>query len=469
MSSSAVKDTVLGISFDGLAISGIVCELLNVVQVFATIGYRALIDLGYDITFTADRNYHHLPDWAEPTSTIRGNLPADYTPETVQFARTLVKEGLPVTSNDLLRRIVKQLRIRILERLLEDQVRYLIVENGTLPDNPIFSEALRAAIDDYSAISGLTTFTLWRDHDLMWSAEPHLYGSYPYSGVTKPTPSRSIAYAVLTNWMRLRMRAWAPGPDYHVVPNRFHAIGARRRSRPGFRKFYSLPQETQIIARCTRVIPQKAIANDIYCLRELNSRSRSGEFALAITGPTIENPNEFERLCGLAKDLDVERLVIWLDGLEPFNPHIASIEGGSRYSVADLLSESLISSFLTSFDYEGFGNPPGEAMAANVPFVSTTYELYHEVYGSKGVVAPLLPIQRGYQPTPDLHPSFLKETERLTVDADFHRQVTQHNYHIYDRYFSIGNLRHQLLQIFPELTQMRKLIDLRELDGTESK
>jgi hypothetical protein len=42
--------SILGISFDGLAISGIVNEFLNVAAVLRGDRFRVLFDLGYDIT-----------------------------------------------------------------------------------------------------------------------------------------------------------------------------------------------------------------------------------------------------------------------------------------------------------------------------------------------------------------------------------------------------------------------------------
>ena len=119
-----------------------------------------------------------------------------------------------------------------------------------------------------------------------------------------------------------------------------------------------------------------------------------------------------------------------------------------RFSIRDLLAESDLSSFLTSYDYEGFGNPPGEAMAMGVPYISTTYELYQEVYGSRGAVAPLLPIDRASSPADPIPESFVLWTLRALTDGEYGAEVVRRNLEVCRRFFSMDALERQLREIF---------------------
>ena len=77
-------------------------------------------------------------------------------------------------------------------------------------------------------------------------------------------------------------------------------------------------------------------------------------------------------------------------------PHEADIGSarGCGYSVRDLLAHADVASFLTSYDYESYGNPIGEAIASRVPYLTTRYQLYDTVYGDKGFRAPVMELHR---------------------------------------------------------------------------
>jgi glycosyltransferase involved in cell wall biosynthesis len=287
----------------------------------------------------------------------------------------------------------------------------------------------------------------------MWSAEPHLYGAYPYPGVKKPEPSEHIYYAVTTDWMRKRMEAWAPSNTYHVMPNRFLYPGLQQPTRGSVRVAYAIPEDAYLVARCTRVVPQKSIERDLRLLDQLQRRLAADgnhrRVFLFVTGPTGEDRAEFERLCSLERTLFIAGQVVWGDGLLPFNtlmldPALQTIS----FSVRDVLAEADLNSFLTTYDYEGFGNPPGEAMAMSVPFISTTYELYHEVYGSKGAIAPLLPIDRTTPPDEPMPEYFIDWTLRALTDHEYRAQITKRNLEVCQHFFSQEALERQVREIF---------------------
>src|SRR5690242_6602983 len=96
---SGASQSVLGISFDGLAISGIVNEFLNVATVFRSDGFRILLDLGYDITIgrTVDSGRLFLPSWVEVVRCIVP-YPQGYCTDVVEQAFDRVTSGTSVAA-----------------------------------------------------------------------------------------------------------------------------------------------------------------------------------------------------------------------------------------------------------------------------------------------------------------------------------------------------------------------------------
>lgn len=296
------KPCILGISFDGVSISGIVNELATLARVFNQRGFRVLVDLGFDITMANVRDIADggLPSWAETMSCIEGNLPAGYSRGAIEEAAASVRSGTPLVQIPEYERLSEDLAQSLVSTFHREDVRFLAVENGTLPDNPIFTEALHLAINQYGSERSFGKFVLWRDHDLMWSTEPHLYGSYPYSGVRKPTNNPYVRYVVLTEWMRIRMKAWAPDCDYFVFPNRFEILSESKNKRRFFRSKYAIPSDALLVARSSRIIPAKCIERELRLLRSLQDKlEASGDtrrIYLFVTGPIDEDPAEFQRL-----------------------------------------------------------------------------------------------------------------------------------------------------------------------------
>ncbi|WP_410594882.1 glycosyltransferase [Amycolatopsis sp. lyj-23] len=412
-----------GVSFDATPLSGVVVEFLKTARRFADRGHRVHLDLGYDIKADKGaffRPYRDearlLPEWitldrVAGTETVRG-----YDREFVERVLTEVVQG----GDDALRpevdRIAGELADRIVATWERLGVTVVVVENGTLPENLAYTEALYRAIGRYGARHRLGRFVFWRDHDLMWQSEPGIakYGTFPYPGVPAPRNCPHIHYFALHEQAKARTLEWVPGlANIDVLPNSFAIAPARVDERnAAFRRDHGIPEDVPLLARITRIIPQKRIDRDLHLLALLP------DAWLFVAGDVDETPTEHARLAGLAERLGVAERVVFGGWLTPYDTRVPG-----RYSVRDLLAHATVVSFLTSYDYESYGNPVSEAIASGTPYITSGYELYDVVYGSQGFRAPVLDIRA--RDLPDA--AFAREVAELITDEGKRAEVVRVN------------------------------------------
>ncbi|WP_197348975.1 glycosyltransferase [Streptomyces bathyalis] len=438
--------TVLwGISFDATPISGVVVEFVKTARHFREQGYQVHLDLGYDIK--ADKNAFFRPyrdEAAQLPHWIRldrveglGEIPGYDQQFVSDVLRECVQEGAGehlLTRVDAAARAISERIVETWERL---DVSAVLVENGTLPENITYTMALHSAIERYGRRHRLGRFVLWRDHDLMWQSEPGIgkYGTFPYPSTVAPVNSPYIRYIALHEEARRRTLEWVPGlENIEVLPNTFthapavprHAAGSDGQP-SAFRRDFGIPAGAPLIARFTRIIPQKRIDRDIHLVARLADRA---DVHLFVAGDTGESPEEHAGLVRLADSLGVGDRVVFGG---PLAPHEADI-GAARadgYSVRDLLAHADLASFLTSYDYESYGNPIGEAIASRVPYLTTRYQLYDTVYGDKGFRAPVMELTDGDLPTQ----SFVDSVAELILDERKREEMADFNHGLGKQHF----------------------------------
>ncbi|MFC3890906.1 glycosyltransferase [Lentzea rhizosphaerae] len=396
-----------GVSFDAAAMSGVVVEFLKTARSFADQGYRVHLDLGYDIKADKGRFFEpyrneRVPDWVTLDRVDGIARIAGYDQEFVAATLEAVRrDDVPETD-----RIAEELADAIVRTWEDRGVALVVVENGTLPENVAYTKALYLAIARYGAAHDLGRYVLWRDHDLMWQSEPAKYGSFPYPATPAMVNSPHIHYFALHEDARRRTLEWMPHlRNLDLLPNTF--TEPSRPGRPDFLAHHGIAPGTKIIARFTRIIPQKRVDRDLHLAAQLPGT------CLFIAGDTDEDPAETRKLRALAEELRVP--VVFGGVLEPCE------SAGPGFSVRDLLAHADVVSFLTSYDYESFGNPIGEAIAAGVPYITSRYSLYDTVYA--GYEAPVLDILSHDLPTPE----FVRQVHELMTNAERRADVVAHN------------------------------------------
>ncbi|GAA3636537.1 glycosyltransferase [Kineosporia mesophila] len=439
-----MPDSVLWcVSFDGTPMSGVVVEALKLGEAFRQRGHRVLLDIGYDIKEDKGRFFapytdeaDALPGWVELVRVDEIAQIPWYTPGFVRQTLGAVRRGYqPSQTVACFEVVVEALARRIEQTWHRHGVTAVLVENGTLPENIAYTQALYRAIERYGPHladrNGDRPFVLWRDHDLMWNSEPSSgkYGIAPYPLTPQPRNSPWIRYLALHEEARRRTLEWVPGlRDLRVLHNTFDFDRVTTAS--GLREHYGIPAEAALVARCTRLIPQKRADREIDLLVRLGERLGDRPAYLFLAGDPSEHPPTVAALKQQAQRLGVEDRVI-------FGGRLAARDlgaAGPGFSVSDLLAEADVMSFLTSYDYESYGNPIGEAVASGVPYLSTRYALYDIVYGRKGLHAPVLEVS-GPDEAP-LTDEFVADVAELLTNPLLRSRVAAHNRARGETYFA---------------------------------
>ncbi|MDQ0564275.1 glycosyltransferase involved in cell wall biosynthesis [Rhizobium mesoamericanum] len=436
----AGREVAIFISFDGASVSGITVEAAKIAKQLTDNGFKCYLDLGYDINLSKGnfgRPYRLEADlYHRYFELVRVAHLSDIANYTVEFLenvnKVLVSETL-VVSRDAKAKILRSVdevaaevarKIETLWKCLN--VSKVIVENGTLPENIIYSRALLLAIEQYGRALNLGNFVIWRDHDLMWSSEKKSmkYGAPPYPYATKPIKSRHITYITLNEKLRDELEAWS---NFEVeVQVRKNAYNFSECSRRNIRPLLGIRESDILIARTTRLIPQKRVDRDIDLINRLNlllrQRGGSKRAFLVIAGDKNENYSHYIELERLAKTLDTVQHVKFTGPLH----HDFMTTEGNAFTIEDLYYSCDLVSFLTSYDYDSYGNPIGEAISQKRCYITTSYEYYHEVYGRHGFEAPILEISGTCDELPDQR--FVDEVFLFLTNNQLMKAVAEKNF-----------------------------------------
>ena len=481
LSKTEVAPSVLGISFDGVSISGTISEFLKLVKPFADKGFSIKLDLGYDIALHKDifldpysTEQQYLPPWIQLTRLKELPIAAGYTPQFLEAVFTrLIQQGelVPELSNkvDILADILSELLLADWEA---HNLALLVVENGTLPENIVFTKALYLAIALYGAKHGLKKFVLWRDHDLMWNSEPWKYGVEPFPNVPKIVPSPYIHHTVVNQFLEKKVKSWCPNAKIIVFENKhdFQPLNDVS-SEQEFRQAFNIPANADIIASCRRIIPPKRIDRDIYLIQHLKKLYKKAKLprklCLFIAGNIHEDYDEYLYLKDLCARLYVEEEVIFADALLPYEEeHKGST---TKYSIRDLLGHASLCSFLTSYHFESFGNSIMEAIAAKTPYLTTSFNLYHSIYGKRGLQGLVLPIPKNDMMTreDDLTNEFTLQVFDLLTNTRKYNHSLKTNYQIAKKFFSLKYVEAYLDKLFGHILS-KKFIRLLKVPSTPS-
>ncbi|WP_090873250.1 glycosyltransferase [Paraburkholderia diazotrophica] len=437
------------ISFDAVAVSGITVEASKMAKILARNQIKSYLDLGYDIK--VDKGKFGKP-YDYEKEIYRGifdlvriddidSIP-HYSVDFLTHSHNVLMGRVPPASSkeqEELLLAISDSSLRLAHRILqlweELSISYVIVENGTLPENIIYTKALYMAIEDYGERYCLENFVVWRDHDLMWNSEKNAmkYGAAPYPHAIKPVKSKYITYVTLNNHLKNKLEEWC---DYEVnvkvKKNTYNFTGHGKHT--NIRENFFIRDSDILIARTTRIIPQKRLDRDVYLVHRLNQLFSRNDIDrkvfLVVSGDPNENHPYHHELNALAKKLDVETFIKFIGPLR--HKYMPSLEEAT--TIEDLYYSCDLVSFLTSWDYDSYGNPVGEAISNQRCYSTTSYEYYWEVYGQYGFEAPVLKISQERDGLPD--EVFVRDVYLLLNNKQLMNDVARRNFSIGKRLLS---------------------------------
>ena len=429
------------ISFDAVALSGITVEACKIARELAKKGLHACLDLGYDIKLDKgnfNKPYSYERDIYRDVFTLLriddiSSVPF-YYPEFIERAHgILISQKIAATAQEkkAVLAAVNQSAAALAEKIMalwrSLHVCTVIVENGTLPENIIYTRALRLAIEQYGRENQLGRYVIWRDHDLMWNSEKTAmkYGAAPWPHAVKPVKSPYIAYVTLNEDLKRKLEAWCDGEvEISVKKNTYDF--AEQRASADIRAYLGIRPQDILIARTTRIIPQKRIDRDIVLTRRLNQLFGRDDIDrkvwLVIAGDTDEHAAHYAELEALIARQGVASCVRFIG---PLHHNCISLASGAM-TIEDLYHACDLVSFLTSWDYDSYGNPIGEAISSRRCYITTRYEYYQEVYGQHGFTAPVMEISEEKDGWPD--DTFIHEVYALLNDRAEREKIAESNF-----------------------------------------
>lgn len=144
------------VSFDAVAVSGITVEAMKIAKKLQDRGFRSYLDLGYDIKI--DKGNFNKPYDVEPAiyrdvfTLVRiddiTSIP-HYNPDFIEYAHSaLISQKSPISDDEkaaLLQTIDQTAHLlaqRIVALWQQLGISNLVVENGTLPENIIYTKEM---------------------------------------------------------------------------------------------------------------------------------------------------------------------------------------------------------------------------------------------------------------------------------------------------------------------------------------
>ncbi len=155
-----------GTSFDAIAVSGVVVEFVKLAEIFMNLGYLVHLDLGYDIKEDKGNFFkpyadevRWLPAWVHLDRIDDLDHVPGYNPGFVrQVLRDVVQKGEPDGLLPRVDAVSAAVARRIIQKWERLGVSFVIVENGTLPENIAYTKGLYAAIEAYGRARGLDRY-----------------------------------------------------------------------------------------------------------------------------------------------------------------------------------------------------------------------------------------------------------------------------------------------------------------------
>ena len=342
------------------------------------------------------------------------------------------------------------------------EIDILVVENiWALPLN------IPAAIAIYKVIKLHKIKTIAHHHDFFW--ERHYYGNPTCSLIKQllstyfPPDNRLINHVVINSIARNELKRRRKIQS-QVIPNIFDFEASNWKMDDynfDLKEKIGLRSNDIVVLQATRIIPRKGIGLAIDLVKELSKsqnlilikrrgfykkRKINEKSRVVLVFPNlIENLEYFKSLREKIKKEGIDVLFISdiIDRNRKIQNHSKSYSLWDTYLLADLVT-------YPSF-YEGWGNQFLEAINAKLPIVIYEYKVFTEDIKQKGFKVISLgskikgrDIRGLYYIDPSTIKKAAEESLRMLTDFSYRKKVTEFNYSLGVKHYSMHALKNYL-------------------------
>jgi glycosyltransferase involved in cell wall biosynthesis len=313
-------------------------------------------------------------------------------------------------------------------------IEILVVENAlTIPMNV----ALGVAIATFVAETGFPTIA--HHHDFYWERDRFRVNAIgDLLRMAFPCTLPSIQHVTINSEAQMEL-SHRRGVSSILVPNVLdfeQPPPTEDEYSADFRQNLGLAPDDIVFLQPTRVVPRKGIEHSIALLRALDN-PRCKLIVSHESGDEGDNYLQALKDMAEAQGVDVRFIAHRIDDVRGQDPG-----GEKRYTPADAY---LHADFITYPSiYEGFGNALIEAFYYRKPVLVNRYSSFVTDIEPKGfhVIA-----MDGY-----LTKDVVRDVKHVVEDADFRKQMVEHNYDLGKRFFSYSVLRRKLRLLVTNFT-----------------
>ncbi len=337
-------------------------------------------------------------------------------------------------------RRIRELTEYLKSTLYEFRARFdldiLIIQNAlTIP----MHIPLGVAITEFLLETGMPAIA--HHHDFMWERQRFQISAVDdYLEMAFPPRVPHMQHVVINQAAREEI-AWRKGLSSILVPNVFdfeNPPGPPDEYAADVRRALGLLDDDLLILQPTRVVPRKGIENAIHLIRRLKlPRSH-----LVISHHSGDEGMEYARqIQQFARD---EGVSLRFFGERMADRRQLNQEGQKVFVLRDLYPHADFVTFPSL--YEGFGNALLESIYFRKPLVVGRYSVYQRDIEPKGFRLPTIDgVVDG---------KVVDECRRIIQDADYRRELTDHNYLVASRFFSYRVLRDSLRSMVNNIRNM---------------
>jgi glycosyltransferase involved in cell wall biosynthesis len=333
--------------------------------------------------------------------------------------------------------IAEHLKATLYQFVEKFGIEFLIVENALCIPMHI---PLGVALTHFIGETGMPTIA--HHHDFYWErARFSVSAVDDFLNMSFPPTLPSIEHVTINSFAQHDL-AWRTGASSILVPNvlDFENPPPEQVVESDFRERIGLQPDDVVLLQPTRVVPRKGIEHSIALVSQL----KNPKCKLVVSHETGDEGQDYhEALIELAEQSGVDLRFVHAEVSEPAMP----ANGASVANLAEVYAHADLITYPSL--YEGFGNALLEAFYYRKPVLVNRYSIFISDIEPKGFQVITM---NGF-----LTRHVLDQVRRVIDDAQFRREVVDHNFELGKKFFSYSVLRRKLRSLITNFTGLDDL------------